>query len=68
MVARSGSLFFKGLHTMKNDSRGFYVMTFGGGRYTSIAWYPNRAEAEAEAARRRHSGLWSGKPPIVEPV
>lgn len=44
---------------------GYYVETFGGGRYTSIAWYPTLAEAEKEVARILMIGAWSGMPPRI---
>lgn len=46
--------------------KGFYVMSWGGGRYTSVAWYARREDADAEVKRRLVSGSWSGKPPRVE--
>jgi hypothetical protein len=44
-----------------------YVMKYGGGRYTSVAWYPTHAEAQAECDRIKRAGSWSGMPPKVEP-
>jgi hypothetical protein len=44
---------------------GYFVETYGGGRYGSVAFYGNRAEAEAEVARIMMLGAWSGMPPRV---
>lgn len=44
-----------------------YVMTYGGGRYTSVAWFKAQAEAQAECDRIKRAGSWSGMPPKVEP-
>jgi len=49
---------------MRNS--GYCVMKWGGGRYTSVAWYLRRDEAEAEVARILRAGAWSGMPPKVE--
>jgi len=46
---------------------GYYVETWGGGRYTSIAWFKEREEAERMVAWRMQAGLWSGMPPRVTP-
>ena len=46
---------------------GYYVMTWGGGRWTSVAWYAKREEATAEVERRIKNGSWAGEPPRVEP-
>lgn len=45
--------------------KGFYVETYGGGRYTSVAWYARREDAENEKNRRIMVGSWSGMPPRV---
>lgn len=45
---------------------GYYVMTFGGGRYTSVAWFLRREEAEAERDRILRVGAWHGMPPKVQ--
>lgn len=37
-------------------NRGFYVETFGGGQWTSIAWFAN----ECEAKRYNESIWWNG--------
>lgn len=50
----------------RNPGGGFYVMKWGGGRYTSVAWYATREEAEREVARIEMTGAWSGRPPKVE--
>lgn len=44
---------------------GYYVATWGGGVYTSVAWYATRPEAERHVASLKARGLWSGKPPKV---
>jgi len=49
------------------DANGHHVETYGGGRYTSVAWYKKKADADAEAKRRHTSGSWSGMPPRVVP-
>ena len=46
---------------------GYHVMTYGGDRYTSIAWYPTRAEAEDHVQHLLDTGGWRGMPPRVEP-
>ena len=48
------------------EGGGYYVMTWGGGRYTSVGWYGTKAEAEAEVKRLKDRGAWSGRPPKVE--
>ena len=48
------------------DSGGYYLMTWGGGRYTSIMWDTNLSSLEKELARLLDAGLWSGKPPYIE--
>lgn len=48
-------------------SGGYHVMTYGGGRYTAIAWYPSRGEADRHVQQIRDSGGWRGMPPKVEP-
>lgn len=50
-----------------SKSGGYHVMTYGGGRYTAIAWYPTRAEADRHVREIRDSGRWSGMPPRVDP-
>lgn len=42
---------------------GWHVETYGGGRYTAVAWYALRDHAERDAARRQ----WRGMPPRVTP-
>jgi len=54
-------------YTESLRQEGFYVMTYGGGRYTSVAWFPTREEAQAEVDRIKMRGAWSGMPPKVEP-
>jgi hypothetical protein len=43
-----------------------YVMKYGGGRYTSVAWYPTHAEAQKHCDQLIRNGQWSGMPPRVE--
>lgn len=45
---------------------GYYVMTFGGGCYTSIAWYDNEVKAQGHVDRLKANGQWSGMPPKIE--
>lgn len=46
---------------------GFYVMTYGGGRYTSVAWYPTREGAQEHVDQLIRNGQWRGMPPKVDP-
>ena len=46
-----------------NSGAGFYVM----GRYTSLAWFLRREDAEAEVHRLVLKGAWSSILPYVEP-
>lgn len=46
-------------------NKGWHVETFGGGRYTSVAWYANASEANEHCMKLRMSGRWSGMPPRV---
>jgi hypothetical protein len=48
--------------------KGFYVMKYGADRYTSVAWYLRREEAEAEVKRILMVGYWQGMPPKVKEV
>lgn len=50
----------------ESGDRGYHVMTWGGGRYTSIGWFATRQEAEREVARIKMSGRWSSMPPKIE--
>ena len=50
----------------KNTGEGYYVMKYGGGRYTSVAWYPTKAEAQKEVDHIMMIGAWSGKEPKIE--
>ena len=43
-----------------------YVMTYGGGRYTSVAWFKTETEAQKECDRIKRVGSWSGMPPKVD--
>lgn len=45
---------------------GYYVMRYGGGRYTSVSYHATRAQAQAEVDRIMSAGSWSGKPPKIE--
>jgi hypothetical protein len=47
---------------------GWYVCKWTGsaGRYTIVAWFRDRADAEAEVWRIRKIGAWSGMPPVIE--
>lgn len=47
--------------------KGWYVETYGGGRYTSVAWYATAAGANLQCTKLRMSGMWSGMPPRVTP-
>ena len=45
-------------------NKGYYVLAYGGGRYTSVAFYATKAEAERCAA-----GLdWRGMPNKIQDV
>jgi len=48
------------------DNRGYHVMKWGGGTYTSVGWFSTRQEAENEVDRIKRSGAWSGMPPKIE--
>lgn len=50
----------------KNPGEGYYVMRWGGGRYTSVGWYLTKAEAQKEVDRIIMIGAWSGKKPKIE--
>lgn len=47
--------------------RGFELQTFGGGRYTTVAWYPNQADADKERERLFVCSFWRDYPPRVVP-
>lgn len=49
------------------EKRGWHVETYGGGRFTSVAWYSRAAEANLHCTKLRMSGMWSGMPPRVTP-
>lgn len=51
----------------KRSVDGYYVCTWGGDTYTSVAWYKTRAEAEEDIRKRMLAGRWSGMRPIIEP-
>lgn len=46
---------------------GYYVETYGGGRFTSIAWCATYDQALKEVERIRMVGAWSGMPPKITP-
>lgn len=46
--------------------RGFHVMTWGGGRYTSVSFHGTREEADRECKKILTAGSWRGMPPKVE--
>lgn len=46
---------------------GYYVMKWGGGRYTSVGWFLNKEQAEEEVRKILATGCWGGMPPRVEP-
>ncbi len=59
-----------GLHISKSlkesedrDANGHHVETWGGGRYTSVAWYKKKEDADKDAKARD----WRGRPPRVTP-
>lgn len=57
-------------NAMNENSKGptgFNVETYGGDRYTSVAWWPTEAEADAHCAKIKASGRWAGMPPRVVP-
>jgi len=47
---------------------GFYVETWGGGRYNVVSYHATLKEAEKELACIIHSGRWSGMKPRIVPV
>lgn len=49
-----------------SENKGFYVMTFGGGQYQSVAWYSEKDKADKHVARIKAMGSWSGMPPKVQ--
>lgn len=44
---------------------GYHVETYGGGRYTAIAWFPSRKLAERERQQILLRNAWSGMPPRI---
>ena len=46
---------------------GYYVMSWMGGRYGSVAWYKEQSDANKECQRLLIMGSWSGMPPTVHP-
>lgn len=51
---------------MPRSHDGYYLLTWGGDRYTSIMWTLSREEAEAAQDRLLKIGAWRGMPPVVE--
>lgn len=47
---------------------GYYVMTWGGGRYGVTAWYAEHYKAYQHAQQLLCSGQWSGLPPTIYPT
>jgi hypothetical protein len=58
----------RGPRTVRQHDKGFYVMKWGGGTYTSVGWFSTRREAENEVERIKRSGAWSGMPVKIEAV
>lgn len=50
----------------ENPGEGYYVMKWGGGRYTSVAWYATKVEAQKEVDHIKMVGAWRGMPPKIE--
>ena len=48
-----------------DDGGGYHVETYGGGKYTSIAWFADSASAYRERLRMISAGAWFGMPPRV---
>jgi len=47
-------------------SRGYNVMTFGGGQWTAISWHATKEGAEASVEGIIARGVWSGFRPKVQ--
>jgi len=45
---------------------GYHVESWGGDRFTSVAWFRRLHEAEAELARLVLRGHWAGRPPRIQ--
>jgi hypothetical protein len=56
----------RGPRTVRQYDKGFYVMKWGGGTYTSVGWFSTRREAENEVERIKRSGAWRGMPVKIE--
>jgi hypothetical protein len=52
-------------HDVHRDESGYYLETYGGGRYTAIGWTADQAEAEEWLRAVRGRGAWSGMPPRI---
>ena len=50
----------------QQKNNGYFVMTFGAGKYQSVAWYKDKIAAQLEVKRRLLMGSWSGMPPKIE--
>ena len=44
---------------------GYYVETWGAGRYGSVAWYATHSEAQAHVDRLLMLGYWQGMKPRI---
>ena len=47
-------------------NNGYYVMTYGSGRYTSIAWYKTEEDAQELVNSLLARGSWCGMPPKIQ--
>jgi len=45
--------------------KGYYIMQYGAERYTSVAWYATKQEAQKELDRMLTVGAWRGLPPKI---
>lgn len=50
------------IEEMKLRADGYYVYTWGGDRYTPVAWFKTRTEAEKDIERRGQGLCW----PVIE--
>jgi hypothetical protein len=46
---------------------GFHVETYGGGQYTSVAWYKDEEDAKKHVKDLTDTGRWNGMPPRITP-
>lgn len=51
----------------RHANTGFAVQTYGGGVYTTVAWFKLETEANKEQQRILTSGCWFGMKPRVVP-